>query len=571
MRWTLLRELKDLGLSLSIDDFGTGYSSLAYLKRFAIDKLKIDQSFVRDIPDDLDSMEITASIIAMAKNLHLKVLAEGVEAEDQLAFLQIHNCDACQGYLFSRPLPAPELERWLAAPGGALSSHRDHPTGVEATMSDPAELPPPRLLLVDDEANILSSLRRLLRAEGYAIRTAEGGAQGLELLEQEPADVIISDMRMPGMSGAEFLKQARARWPDTVRILLTGFADVASTVSAVNEGGIHNYLSKPWDDTQLLQAVRGAVERKRLLDERDALLELTARQNQELTFLNEGLEDAVRARTAELKQSAAFLELSNRKLKESFLVTLRVFSNLIELRQKNLGGHGKRVADLARKIALRLDMREQEVNDITVAGLLHDIGKIGWPDELIGKPLSLFTPEERRLAMRHPAIAESALMELENLRGATRIIRHHHERFSGNGYPDGLAGLHIPIGARILAVANDYDGLQLGTITQRRRSPAEAVEMIREGRGMRYDPAIVDLFLEVMGKTPAVEAIGPVRRIGSAELVPGMKLAKDLVSPDGIMLLSKGYVLDALLVGQLRKLEETLGQPIELTISLESA
>lgn len=438
-------------------------------------------------------------------------------------------------------------------------------------MPDPAESPPPRLLLVDDEANILSSLRRLLRAEGYAIRTAEGGAQGLELLEQEPADVIISDMRMPGMSGAEFLRRARERWPDTVRILLTGFADVASTVSAVNEGGIHNYLSKPWDDTQLLQAVRGAVERKRLLDERDALLELTARQNQELTFLNEGLEDAVRARTAELKQSAAFLELSNRKLKESFLVTLRVFSNLIELRQKNLGGHGKRVADLARKIALRLDMREQEVNDITVAGLLHDIGKIGWPDELIGKPLSLFTPEERRLAMRHPAIAESALMELENLRGATRIIRHHHERFSGNGYPDGLAGLHIPIGARILAVANDYDGLQLGTITQRRRSPAEAVEMIREGRGMRYDPAIVDLFLEVMGKTPAVEAIGPVRRIGSAELAPGMKLAKDLVSPDGIMLLSKGYVLDALLVGQLRKLEETLGQPIELTISLESA
>jgi diguanylate cyclase (GGDEF)-like protein/PAS domain S-box-containing protein len=110
----LLRELKDLGLSLSIDDFGTGYYSLAYLKRFAIDKLKIDQSFVRDIPDDQDSMEITASIIAMAKNLRLKVLAEGVETEDQLAFLQIHNCDACQGYLFSRPLPAPELERWLS-------------------------------------------------------------------------------------------------------------------------------------------------------------------------------------------------------------------------------------------------------------------------------------------------------------------------------------------------------------------------------------------------------------------------------------------------------------------------
>ena len=110
----VLRELKALGLSLSIDDFGTGYSSLAYLKRFAIDTLKIDQSFVHDIPHDQDSMEITASIIAMAKNLHLKVLAEGVETEAQLAFLQIHNCEVCQGYLFSRPLPAGELELWLA-------------------------------------------------------------------------------------------------------------------------------------------------------------------------------------------------------------------------------------------------------------------------------------------------------------------------------------------------------------------------------------------------------------------------------------------------------------------------
>lgn len=433
-------------------------------------------------------------------------------------------------------------------------------------MPETQESPQARLLLVDDEPNILTSLRRLLRAEGYALRTAESGAQGLEMLAQEPADVIISDMRMPGMSGAEFLRAARERWPDTVRILLTGFADMASTISAVNEGGIHTYLNKPWDETQLLQAIRGAVERKRLVDERNALLELTARQNRELSFLNEGLEDAVRARTTELKQTATFLDLSNRKLKESFLTTLRVFSNLIELRQKNLGGHGKRVADLARKIALRMGLSEHAINDITVAGLLHDIGKISWPDEMLSKPLSVFSMEERWLARKHPVVAEAALMELEGLRGGAHIIRHHHEHFSGNGYPDGLAGLEIPIGARILAIANDYDGLQLGTLTQRRRSPAEALNMIKEGSGKRYDPAIVTVFLEVMGMAEVHVESGPERRVPVSQLQAGDRLAKDLYSQDGVMLLSRGYVLDDILIKQLAKFEESAGQPLDVRV-----
>jgi response regulator RpfG family c-di-GMP phosphodiesterase len=435
-------------------------------------------------------------------------------------------------------------------------------------MQDSTNLPPPRLLLVDDEPNILASLRRLLRVEGYEIRTAESALQGLGLLEQEPADVIISDMRMPEMGGAEFLKQVRDRWPDSGRILLTGFADISSTVSAVNEGGIHAYLSKPWDDTQLLQAVRSAAERKRLVDERNALLALTARQNEELSFLNEGLEDAVRARTSELKQSTNFLELSNKKLKESFLATLNVFSNLVELRQGNLGGHGKRVADLARKVANRMGLREQEINDITVAGLLHDIGKIGWTDDMIEKPFNVeFTIEERQLAMKHPALAEKVLMELENMRGAARFIRHHHERFDGRGYPDGLAGLDIPIGARILSMADDYDELQLGNLTQRRRSPEDAANLIRDGSGSRYDPSVVKVFLKIMGMEQAEAVAGPERRVESSMLKPKARLARDIIGLDGAMLLSKGYLLDERLIQQIAKYEEKIGQPLEIWVS----
>lgn len=435
-------------------------------------------------------------------------------------------------------------------------------------MQDSTNPSPQRLLLVDDEPNILTSLRRLLRAEGYAIRTAEGGMHALELLEQEPADVIISDMRMPTMNGAEFLKKARERWPDSFRIMLTGFADMDSTVAAVNEGGINVYLSKPWDDVQLLQAVRGGFERKRLVDERNALLALTARQNEELNFLNEGLEDAVRARTAELKQSSTFLELSNKKLKESFLATLEVFSNLVELRHANLGGHGRRVADLSRKIAKRLGLRDHEINDITVAGLLHDVGKIGWNDDMINKPADVaFTVDERQLAMKHPAIAEKVLSELENMRGAARIIRHHHERFNGLGYPDGLTGLDIPIGARILAVVDDYDELQLGTLAQRRRSPVEAIGLIKDGSGARYDPSIVKIFLKIMGMAEAEVEVGPEQQVDSSKLKPHTRLARDIIGQEGSILLTKGHLLDERLVMQLRNYEEKTRRPLEIWIA----
>lgn len=427
-------------------------------------------------------------------------------------------------------------------------------------------LPPPRLLLVDDEPNILNSLRRLLRTEGFTVRTAEGGEQALALLAEEPADVIVSDMRMPGMSGAEFLKQARERWPESVRILLTGFADMSSTVSAVNEGGIYAYLNKPWNDTQLLQTLQGALERKRLVDERNRLLALTKRQNEELTFLNEGLEDAVRARTAELKQSASFLELSNKKLKDSFLATLCVFSNLIELRQGNLGGHGKRVADLARRIAGQLGLREQETNDITVAGLLHDIGKLGWKDDIIDRPFSVYTLEERQVAMRHPAVAEKAIGDLENMRAAARLIRHHHERFNGQGYPDRLAGLDIPLGARILAVAEDYDELQMGTVTQRRRAPEEAAAMIRDGSGIRYDPSVVNAFLKVMGMIQAEMPVGPEQQLESSQLRAGTRLSRDVVGPEGAVLLTRGHRLDERLIEQLKRREEKAGQDFEIWV-----
>ena len=195
-------------------------------------------------------------------------------------------------------------------------------------MNSPAEVPV--LLLVDDEPAILSALRRLLRPEGYTLHLAESGHAGLELLEREKVDLVISDMRMPEMDGAQFLEQVRLRWPDITRLLLTGYADISSTIDAINRGEIYRYISKPWVDSDLMLIIRGALESARLRNENQRLLELTQRQNAELTELNASLEDKVKQRTQEIEQINDFLNLANEQLKQNFLTSIKVFSNLME-------------------------------------------------------------------------------------------------------------------------------------------------------------------------------------------------------------------------------------------------
>lgn len=434
-------------------------------------------------------------------------------------------------------------------------------------------LAPATLLFVDDEPSILSALRRLFRPHGYRILVAEGGAAGLAVLEQEHVDLIISDMRMPEMDGATFLKQACKRWPNSVRILLTGYADVSSTVAAINEGEIFRYISKPWDDEEIVKIVGDALERQRLESENRRLTALTQAQNDELKTLNSSLEQKVFERTAELSQALSFVEQAHGELKKSFLTSVQVFAGLVELRSGSAGsrlsGHGRRVADMARNLAQRLGANDNEIQNIMLSGLLHDIGKLGLPDELLGKPFNTLTQDQRALVIKHPQIGQNILMGIEKFKDAAIIVRHHHECFDGNGFPDRLAGMAIPLGSRILAVANDYDALQIGTLVQRPLRQEEALAFLVDNRGKRYDPAAVDAFVKMIAETQkSVPVEQPLRTM---HLKPGMVLSRDLAHRDGYLLLAKGSALTADIIGQLVKLEQTEKQNLTVYIRQEAA
>ena len=425
-------------------------------------------------------------------------------------------------------------------------------TQTEAAQeSTVAEEKPFTLLCVDDEANILSALKRLFRSQGYTILTATSGKQGLELLEKEHVDLVISDMRMPEMNGAQFLEQVKNRWPDTVRLLLTGYAEMPATVDAINKGGISRYISKPWEDTDMVMLVREALERLQL-----------ERENRRLEALT---------------QHQQALSEAHEKLKKGFITSVRVFSNLIELRGGVVAGHSRRVAELARNLTQRMELPEPEAQDVFLAALLHGIGKIGLSDKLLKKPFSSLVGEERAEVVKHPIKGQAALMALEQLNGAAKIIRSHHERFDGMGYPDGLAGCDIPLGARILAVANDFNEVQKGALLRKQLSETEALDFIRHGRGNRYDPAVVDAFFQVRGVavtsfvtsavTSAVNA-GEIA-VRTRRLMPGMVLTRDFITRDGVMLLAKDFQLDESLIEQIRTYERADGTIFTIYVGMK--
>jgi EAL domain-containing protein (putative c-di-GMP-specific phosphodiesterase class I)/CheY-like chemotaxis protein len=292
-----IARLQALGIDLLLDDFGTGYSSLGYLKRFPFSKVKIDRSFVEHITTNPEDGAISTAVISMAHSLGIRVVAEGVETEQQCEFLRRSMCDEIQGYLFAAAMP-PEAVRLF------LETHKQLPAHLLRLKR-----PPRTLLLVDDEPNILNALKRLLRRDGYEIITAGSGQEGLDILNRQKVDVILSDQRMPGMTGVEFLSQAKEIRPETVRVVLSGYTELQSVTDAVNQGAIYKFLTKPWDDTQLRGHIEEAFQRKEMADDNERLNLEVRTANFELAAANRKLEDVLLQQQQQISRDEVSLNI----------------------------------------------------------------------------------------------------------------------------------------------------------------------------------------------------------------------------------------------------------------------
>ena len=427
----------------------------------------------------------------------------------------------------------------------------------------------PVILCVDDEPSILSALRRLFRAHGFQVLAAEGGQAGLDLLDTEDIDLVISDMRMPHMDGVVFLEHVRQRKPDILRLLLTGYADIASITGAINRGEIYRYIAKPWDDNDIILTVKDALERSALVKEKKRLEALVMAQNEELKTVNASLEIKVEARTAELKQSNLALNLANDKLKSNFLTSIKMFTALIELRDNRLAGHTRRVADTARRLSRAMGMENRQVQEVFVAGLLHAVGMVGFDDELLQTPVAIMTPRQLEVYRKHPARAEQLLMPLAELKPTVEIIGEQLERFDGSGYPQGAAGKHISLGGRILAVASDYDSLQIGLLEPRRLNQQEAQDVIHQRSGHHYDPVVVAAFLDIyrdLAQDDIPASTATSRSVKSRDLAVGMVLARDMTSPTGLLLLTAGHVLDDAVIRKITSFERSIDTQLTATV-----
>ncbi len=414
-------------------------------------------------------------------------------------------------------------------------------------MSETTSAIPVKILFVDDEKNILLSLKRLLLDEEYEVFTADSGEEGLALLRSTgEMGLIVSDQRMPGLSGVDFLEKSREIAPDALRIMLTGYADLNATMDAINRGGAYRYITKPWDDQQLLQTIREATQNYRLLQENRRLTEVVNRQNEELKEWNAGLKERVMGQTVEIRKHMEELHTLNQTLRQNYEKSIQAFSRLIELHDVEVKSHSRNVTELSWRVAKALKLPDHEIETIRVAALLHDIGKIGIPEQVLHKDAEEMEPYELELYCSHSVRGQTAIDSIEDLREAGILIRHHHERYDGRGYPDRLQGSDVPLGARIIAVADFIDRAIARQPSIRNFDGS--LSGVRDEAGKKFDPELVpvlagpvrETYSSYLADTDMVE-----RELMPKDLREGMMLARDFYSGTGLLLLGKGAELDA--------------------------
>lgn len=349
------------------------------------------------------------------------------------------------------------------------------------------------ILVIDDEEAILDIMKITLANQGYDLHTANSAEEGLKILKESPNfSLIISDQIMPGMLGVQFFAQAREICPNAMRVLLTGYADMDAIIEAVNSGGIHLYITKPWRKDELLYSINQILSRAELLIENQQLTELVKKQNEALMELNKNLEEKVRMKTLHLEQSTRELKTSYERIQLILEGTELAMSKIVESRDPYTAGHEQHVAKIACTIARNMSLPNIQIEAIRIAGSLHDIGKIAVPSEILTKPGRL-NKLEMEMVKTHAQNAYDILKTIEFPYPIAKIILQHHERIDGSGYPQGLKGEEILLEARIIGVADVIEAMSSHRPYRPTLGIESAMAEITRNRGILYDADVVDV------------------------------------------------------------------------------
>jgi len=333
---------------------------------------------------------------------------------------------------------------------------------------------PTRVLIVDDDASVRDVISVLLQEEGYECRTASSAEAALDVAAAEAPPLVISDMKMPGRDGIWLLEAFRERYPETAVIMLTGYGDTEAAVDCLRRGAV-DYLLKPPKLTDLIRAIERALAKRRI--------ELARKRYQKK------LERKVRDRTGELRTAL-------RDIQNTYQTTLLALVAALDAREHETSDHSQRVVKYTTVIAERLGLHGPELEEIGRGALLHDIGKIGVPDAVLLKPAKL-TAEEWKEMRRHPDIGHQMIQSIDFLSIPATIVLSHQERFDGKGYPRGLRGEEIHIGARIFAVADTLDAMTSDRPYRRGTTFENAVDEVQRCAGSQFDPEVVRAFLDI--------------------------------------------------------------------------
>jgi len=371
------------------------------------------------------------------------------------------------------------------------------------------------ILLVDDEESIRSGVTRKLQAEGYNCVTAANGKKALKKAAMQDFALVLLDIRMPGASGMEVLPQLIADHPDTGVIMITAVGDTQTAVEAMKLGA-YDYVTKPFDVDDLVMRVERALERRNLvLENRGYQLSLEQKVEQQVGQIRQYYSEAIQALAREemaLEKLSGVLGSKQKVDSEQvYLQMARVLARMVEVREPYSRGHSERVALLANDNALQLGCPDELMRDIQLAATVHDIGKILIPEHILFKPERLTSAEYSEIK-KHPAATVDIIRHVGHFKGIIPLVESHHEWYDGKGYPRKLKGENIPLGARILAVANAYDAMTCPAPYRPRLSNEDAVQALEKGAGTQWDPAIVDAFLRIlerqsrMSQTPLAAA-----------------------------------------------------------------